>query len=320
MPIKIINLRVPSYPLIGFGLFTLLQCTKPCDACMEVDLYGYLSQETALTLGTLFAIGSRWIVRAAAKTPEAPTLNFNRNFAFEIGAVPLANLAPGLCHFVVGFGQVHWKAKIPNPNHCQKSWLGWLHPSSYRMRPSDSNSGARHRDKTHQAFDVRYIPQGKGPLRHAFNLAQEIQPAGTAGINRSNTAARAVLEQPCSTGGRTDTVRPKREPTGRTDLSDRSRLVLCNRSQELIGQACPTRRQVLRSDSACPTTGRTRLFEHRSNCRVRPVNAGIDPNQPPARHPKVYPSPPVARHLQAPPETKLPAGTSLKRKAPDAGL
>ncbi|PLW04388.1 hypothetical protein PCASD_26864 [Puccinia coronata f. sp. avenae] len=96
----------------------------------------------------------------------------------------------------------------------------------------------------------------------------------TAGINRSNTAARAVLEQPCSTGGRTDTVRPKREPTGRTDLSDRSRLVLCNRSQELIGQACPTRRQMLRSDSACPTTGRTRLFEHRSNCRVRPVNAG----------------------------------------------
>ncbi|PLW13034.1 hypothetical protein PCASD_19972 [Puccinia coronata f. sp. avenae] len=82
------------------------------------------------------------------------------------------------------------------------------------------------------------------------------------------------LQQPCSTGVRTDTVRPKREPTGRTDLSDRSRLVLCNRSQELIGQACPTLRQVLRSDSACPITGRTRLFEHRSNCRVRPVNAG----------------------------------------------
>ncbi|PLW46854.1 hypothetical protein PCANC_06559 [Puccinia coronata f. sp. avenae] len=31
---------------------------------------------------------------------------------------------------------------------------------------------------------------------------------------------------------------------------------------------------MLRSDSACPTTGQTRLFEHRSNCRVRPVNAG----------------------------------------------
>ncbi|PLW13398.1 hypothetical protein PCANC_25002 [Puccinia coronata f. sp. avenae] len=88
----------------------------------------------------------------------------------------------------------------------------------------------------------------------------------TAGINWSNTAVRAVLEQPCLTGGRTGTVRPKQEPTGRTDLSDRSRLVLCDRSQELIGQACPTRRQVLRSDSACPTTSRTRLFEHRSNC------------------------------------------------------
>ncbi|PLW36601.1 hypothetical protein PCASD_11338 [Puccinia coronata f. sp. avenae] len=82
------------------------------------------------------------------------------------------------------------------------------------------------------------------------------------------TGRTRLLEQLCSTGVRTDTVRPKREPTGRTDLSDRSQLVLCNRSQELIGQACPTRRQVLRSDSACPTTGRTRLFEHRSNCRV----------------------------------------------------
>ncbi|PLW37210.1 hypothetical protein PCASD_15359 [Puccinia coronata f. sp. avenae] len=78
---------------------------------------------------------------------------------------------------------------------------------------------------------------------------------GTAGINQSNTAVRAVLEQPCLIGGQTGTVRPKQEPTGRTDLSDRSRLVLCDRSQELIGQACPTRRQVLRSDSACPTTG-----------------------------------------------------------------
>ncbi|PLW25093.1 hypothetical protein PCASD_26556 [Puccinia coronata f. sp. avenae] len=101
----------------------------------------------------------------------------------------------------------------------------------------------------------------------------QISEIHTAGINRSNTAARAVLKQPCLTGGRTGTVQPKQEPTGWTDLSNRSRLVLCNRSQELIGQACPTRRQVLWSDSACPTTGRTRLFEHRSNCRVQPVNA-----------------------------------------------
>ncbi|PLW13992.1 hypothetical protein PCANC_18106 [Puccinia coronata f. sp. avenae] len=108
----------------------------------------------------------------------------------------------------------------------------------------------------------------------------------TAGINRSNTAARAVLEQPCLTGVWTDTVRLKREPTGRTDLSDRSRLVLCNRSQELIGQACPTRRQVLRSDRPVRPAGRCFgrtglsnppagasvgqcLSDHRSNTAVR---------------------------------------------------
>ncbi|PLW56422.1 hypothetical protein PCANC_03450 [Puccinia coronata f. sp. avenae] len=77
-----------------------------------------------------------------------------------------------------------------------------------------------------------------------------------------------VLEQPCLTGGRKGTVQPKREPTGRTDLPNWSRLVLCDRSQKPIGQACPNRRQVLWSDSACLTTGQTRLFEHRSNCRV----------------------------------------------------
>ncbi|PLW21090.1 hypothetical protein PCASD_21748 [Puccinia coronata f. sp. avenae] len=121
--------------------------------------------------------------------------------------------------------------------------------------------------------------RSSGPLGLRADQAS-LSAGHTAGINRSNTAARAVLEQPCSTGGRTDTVRPKREPTGRTDLSDRSRLVLCDRSQELIGQACPTRRQVLRSDRHCPTTSRTRLFEHRSNCRVRPVNAGSAKIQP----------------------------------------
>ncbi|PLW19304.1 hypothetical protein PCANC_18485 [Puccinia coronata f. sp. avenae] len=31
------------------------------------------------------------------------------------------------------------------PPHCQKIWLGWLHPSLYWMRPSNSNLGARHR-------------------------------------------------------------------------------------------------------------------------------------------------------------------------------
>jgi hypothetical protein len=42
----------------------------------------------------------------------------------------------------------------------------------------------------------------------------------TAGINWSNTAVRAVLEQPCLTGGRTGTVRPKHLPAGRTGLSN----------------------------------------------------------------------------------------------------
>ncbi|PLW54175.1 hypothetical protein PCANC_06440 [Puccinia coronata f. sp. avenae] len=102
------------------------------------------------------------------------------------------------------------------------------------------------------------------PLKHIHHTTRR----STAGINWSNTAVQAVLEQPCLTGGWTGTVQPKQEPTGRTDLSDRSRLVLCDRSQELIGQACPTRRQVLWSDSACPTTSQTRLFEHRLNCRV----------------------------------------------------
>ncbi|PLW09860.1 hypothetical protein PCASD_22617 [Puccinia coronata f. sp. avenae] len=131
----------------------------------------------------------------------------------------------------------------------------------------------------HEAYFKIQRQRQKSTKLTTFNLGQprKVPQTSTAGINRSNTAARAVLEQPCSTGGRTDTVRPKQEPTGRTDLSDRSRLVLCNRSQELIGQACPTRRQVLRSDSACPTTGRTRLFEHRLNCRVRPLECNTIP-------------------------------------------
>ncbi|PLW26793.1 hypothetical protein PCASD_25768 [Puccinia coronata f. sp. avenae] len=97
---------------------------------------------------------------------------------------------------------------------------------------------------------------------------------GTAGINRSNTAVRAVLEQPCSTGGRTGTVRPKHLPAGRTGLSDQFLGPVAQDQPGPVGQICPTSWLLLQSDSARPTTGRTRLFEHRSNCRVRPVNAG----------------------------------------------
>ncbi|PLW04519.1 hypothetical protein PCANC_28801 [Puccinia coronata f. sp. avenae] len=100
----------------------------------------------------------------------------------------------------------------------------------------------------------------------------------TAGINRSNTAVRAVLEQPCSTGGRTGTVQPKHLPAGRTGLSDQFLGPVAQDQSGPVGQICPTSWLLLRSDSdsARPTTGQTRLFEHRSNCRVRPVNAGSE--------------------------------------------
>ncbi|PLW44134.1 hypothetical protein PCASD_09578 [Puccinia coronata f. sp. avenae] len=96
----------------------------------------------------------------------------------------------------------------------------------------------------------------------------------TAGINRSNTAVRAVLEQPCSTGGRTGTVRPKHLPAGRTGLSDQFLGPVAQDQPGPVGQICPTSWLSLRSDSVRPTTGQTRLFEHRSSSRVRPVNAG----------------------------------------------
>ncbi|PLW58433.1 hypothetical protein PCANC_00607 [Puccinia coronata f. sp. avenae] len=98
----------------------------------------------------------------------------------------------------------------------------------------------------------------------------------TAGINRSNTAVRAVLEQPCSTSGRTGTVRPKHLPAGRTGLSDQFLGPVAQDQPGPIGQICLTSWLSLRSDSVRPTTGRTRLFEHRSSSRVRPVNAGSD--------------------------------------------
>ncbi|PLW36666.1 hypothetical protein PCASD_14144 [Puccinia coronata f. sp. avenae] len=100
-------------------------------------------------------------------------------------------------------------------------------------------------------------------------------PSGvTAGINRSNTAVRAVLEQPCSTGGRAGTVRPKHLPAGRTGLSDQFLGPVAQDQPGPVGQICPTSWLSLRSDSVRPTTGQTRLFEHRSSSRVRPVNAG----------------------------------------------
>ncbi|PLW42765.1 hypothetical protein PCASD_06855 [Puccinia coronata f. sp. avenae] len=96
----------------------------------------------------------------------------------------------------------------------------------------------------------------------------------TAGINQSNTAVQAVLEQPCSTGGRTGTVRPKHLPAGRTGLSNQFLGPVAQDQPGPVGQICLTSWLLLRSGSVRPTTGRTRLFEHRSSSRVRPVNAG----------------------------------------------
>jgi hypothetical protein len=75
------------------------------------------------------------------------------------------------------------------------------------------------------------------------------------------------------------------------NLSDRSQLVLCDRSQELIGQACLTLRQVLWLDSACPTTGQTVpvqppvkqcLSDHRSNSAC-PTTGQTVPVRPPVK-------------------------------------
>ncbi|PLW12223.1 hypothetical protein PCASD_18846 [Puccinia coronata f. sp. avenae] len=87
---------------------------------------------------------------------------------------------------------------------------------------------------------------------------------------------RAVLEQPCSTGGRTGTVRPKHLPAGRTGLSNQFLGPVAQDQPGPVGQICPTSWLLLWSDSVRLNTGRTRLFEHRSSSRVRPVNAGSE--------------------------------------------
>ncbi|PLW48813.1 hypothetical protein PCANC_13711 [Puccinia coronata f. sp. avenae] len=81
----------------------------------------------------------------------------------------------------------------------------------------------------------------------------------TAGINRSNTAVQAVLEQPCLTGRRTGTVRPKHLPAGRTGLSDQFLGPVTQDQPGPVGQICPTSWLSLRS---C-------LSDHRSNTAVQ---------------------------------------------------
>ncbi|PLW08067.1 hypothetical protein PCANC_27391 [Puccinia coronata f. sp. avenae] len=120
-----------------------------------------------------------------------------------------------------------------------------------------------HHFEPHQAHIHHYHQQLS---RHTHQTNR--QNSHTAGSNRSNTAVRAVLKQPCSTGGCTGTVRPKHLPPGRTGLSNQFLGPVAQDQPGPVGQICPTSWLLLRSDSARPTTGQTQLFEHRSNCRV----------------------------------------------------
>ncbi|PLW37711.1 hypothetical protein PCANC_17158 [Puccinia coronata f. sp. avenae] len=61
-----------------------------------------------------------------------------------------------------------------------------------------------------------YVKLVAGPRKPPMEVTHP-----TAGIDWSNTAGQAVLKQPCLTGDRTGTVRPKPVPAGRTGLSVR---------------------------------------------------------------------------------------------------
>ncbi|PLW19198.1 hypothetical protein PCANC_10005 [Puccinia coronata f. sp. avenae] len=87
------------------------------------------------------------------------------------------------------------------------------------------------------------------------------QLSHTASNNRSNTAVQAVLKQPCSTGGRTGTVRPKHLPAGWTGLSDQFLGPVGQDQPGPVGQICLTSWLLLWSDSARPTTARTAVFD-----------------------------------------------------------
>ncbi|PLW55183.1 hypothetical protein PCANC_03258 [Puccinia coronata f. sp. avenae] len=95
--------------------------------------------------------------------------------------------------------------------------------------------------------------KNKNPKDHNVFALQWV--LDTAGINRSNTAVQAVLGQPCLTGGRTGTVRPKHLPPGRTGLSDQFLGPVAQDQPGPVGQICPTSWLLLRLDSARPTTG-----------------------------------------------------------------
>jgi hypothetical protein len=97
------------------------------------------------------------------------------------------------------------------------------------------------------------------------------------------TSQTRQLEQLCLTSGWTGTVRPKHLPLGWTGLSNQFLGTVAQDQPGPVGQICQTSWLLLRLDSARPTTSQTRLFEHRLNCRVRPVNAGSEDKRMEAR-------------------------------------
>ncbi|PLW46693.1 hypothetical protein PCASD_03711 [Puccinia coronata f. sp. avenae] len=154
--------------------------------------------------------------------------------------------------------------------------------SGSQVRPNDDARGY-HKDQESPCC----LEPGAPWNRHAASLvpyrpqdaAEVARPQGDQTVTDSVLGlgirqVRAVLEQPCLTGGRTGTVRPKHLPAGRTGLSDQFLGPVAQDQPGPVGQICPTSWLSLRSDSVRPTTGRTRLFEHCSSSRVRPVNAG----------------------------------------------
>jgi hypothetical protein len=90
--------------------------TEKRDCRLEIKLHGYSDQQNTLRVGAVYAVAGRWIVRSAAEHPEAPTLHFDRNFAFELGLAQNLKLAPGIRHFVAGFGQVQWRTEVADPH------------------------------------------------------------------------------------------------------------------------------------------------------------------------------------------------------------
>ncbi|PLW24558.1 hypothetical protein PCASD_09205 [Puccinia coronata f. sp. avenae] len=107
-----------------------------------------------------------------------------------------------------------------------------------------------------------------------LSLVQLTSQTSTYCLQKSNNFLAVIRSKatinllPCLIGGRTGTVQPKHLPEGRTGLSNQFLGPVAQDQPGPVGQICPTSWLLLWSDSVRPTTGQTRLFEHRSSSRV----------------------------------------------------